>query len=232
MIRVIVTDIEGTTSSIAFVHEVLFPYAREHMGEFVREWQHEDATVAEQLDVVAQVSGADRDDVDALIHTLDQWIDEDRKETSLKTLQGMLWEQGYQHGAFDGHVYPDAAEYLRFWHDRGFRLYVYSSGSVKAQKLIFGFSSEGDLTPFFSGYFDTNVGGKKESASYRRIVDQLGVEPGTVLFLSDVEAELEAAEAAGLQTCWLVREGDLPENTARPVARDFREVDGLLVPHH
>ena len=90
MIRVIVTDIEGTTSSIAFVHEVLFPYAREHMGEFVREWQHEDATVAEQLDVVAQVSGADRDDVDALIRTLDQWIDEDRKETSLKTLQGML----------------------------------------------------------------------------------------------------------------------------------------------
>lgn len=232
MIRVIVTDIEGTTSSIAFVHEVLFPYAREHMGEFVREWQHEDATVAEQLDVVAQVSGADRDDVDALIRTLDQWIDEDRKETSLKTLQGMLWEQGYQHGAFDGHVYPDAAEYLRFWHDRGFRLYVYSSGSVKAQKLIFGFSSEGDLTPFFSGYFDTNVGGKKESVSYRRIVDQLGVEPGTVLFLSDVEAELEAAEATGLQTCWLVREGDLPENTARPVARDFREVDGLLVPHH
>lgn len=232
MIRVILTDIEGTTSSIAFVHEVLFPYARERMGEFVRDWQHEDPAVGEQLDEVARVSGCGRDDIDGLIRTLEQWIDGDHKETSLKTLQGMLWEQGYQHGDFDGHVYPDAAEYLRFWHDRGLRLYVYSSGSVKAQKLIFGFSNEGDLTPFFSGYFDTNVGGKKEAASYHNIVDQLGVEPATVLFLSDVEAELEAAEAAGLQTCWLVRDGDLPETGARPVARDFREVDGLLLPHH
>lgn len=231
MIRVILTDIEGTTSSISFVHEVLFPYAREHMGEFVRDWRHEDPAVGEQLDLVAEVSGCDRDDTDALVRTLEQWIDEDRKETALKTLQGMLWEQGYQHGAFDGHVYPDAAEYLRFWHDRGLRLYVYSSGSVKAQKLIFGFSSEGDLTPFFSGYFDTNVGGKKESASYRTIIDRLGVEPETVLFLSDVDAELEAAEAAGLKTCWLVREDDLPETDRRPVARDFREVDALLQRH-
>ena len=232
MIRVILTDIKGTTSSIAFVHKVLFPYARERMGEFVRDWQHEDPTVGEQLDEVARVSGCERDDIDGLVRTLEQWIDGDRKETSLKTLQGMLWEQGYQHGDFDGHVYADAAEYLRFWHDRGLRLYVYSSGSVKAQKLIFGFSNEGDLTPFFSGYFDTNVGGKKEAASYHHIVDKLGVEPATVLFLSDVEAELEAAEAAGLQTCWLVRDGDLPEAEARPVARDFREVDGLLLPHH
>ncbi len=228
MIRVIVTDIEGTTSSIAFVHEVLFPYARAHMGEFVRDWQHEDLAVAEQLDTVAEKAGCDRKDAEALIRTLEQWIDEDRKETALKTLQGMLWEQGYQQGAFDGHVYPDAAEYLRFWHDRGLRLYVYSSGSVKAQKLIFGFSSEGDLTPFFSGYFDTNVGGKKDAASYRNIVDQLGVEPETVLFLSDVEAELEAAEVAGLHTCWLVRDGELPDSHKRPVARDFREVDALL----
>lgn len=228
MIRVIVTDIEGTTSSIAFVHEVLFPYAREHMGEFVRDWQHEDPMVREQLDTVARVAGEDPDDIDALVATLERWIDEDRKETALKTLQGMLWEQGYQHGAFDGHIYPDAAEYLRFWHDRGYRLYVYSSGSVKAQKLIFGFSSEGDLTPFFSGYFDTNIGPKKDSVSYRTILDQLGMEPQHVLFLSDIEAELEAAEAAGLKTCWLVREGDLPDSDARPIARDFREVDALL----
>lgn len=229
MIRVILTDIEGTTSSISFVHEVLFPYAREHMGEFVRDWQHEDPLVGEQLDAVSDVSGCDRKDIDGLVGVLEQWIEDDRKETSLKTLQGMLWEQGYQHGHFDGHVYPDAAEYLRFWHDRGLRLYVYSSGSVKAQKLIFGFSNEGDLTPFFSGYFDTNMGGKKETASYRNIIDQLGMEPSTVLFLSDVEAELVAAEAAGLKTCWLVRDGELPDTDIRPVARDFREVDGLLL---
>ena|SRR5690554_6383078 len=133
MIRVILTDIEGTTSSISFVHEVLFPYAREHMADFVRDGQQEDLTVAEQLDIVAETSGCDRADTEALIQVLEQWIAEDRKETSLKTLQGMLWEQWYHQGAFDGHMYPDAAEYLRFWHDRGLRLYVYSSGSVKAQ---------------------------------------------------------------------------------------------------
>ncbi len=229
MIRVILTDIEGTTSSLSFVHEVLFPYARDNLGDFVRAGQHEDPVIAGQLDIVAEVSGRDRSDIDALVDVLQTWIAEDRKETSLKVLQGLLWEQGYQHGAFDGHVYPDAAEYLRFWHDRGLRLYVYSSGSEKAQKLIFGFSVEGDLTPFFSGYFDTTVGGKKEAASYRAIIDQLGVDPATVLFLSDVEAELEAAEQAGLKTCWLIREGDLIDYAARPVARDFREVDAKLL---
>lgn len=228
MIRVILTDIEGTTSSISFVHDVLFPYSAEHMAEFVREWDADSTEVREQLDAVAEKSGVARDDLDGLIGVLDQWIREDRKETSLKALQGMLWEQGYQQGAFRGHIYEDAAEYLQRWHDRGLRLFVYSSGSVKAQKLIFGFSEAGDLTPFFSGYFDTRVGGKKEPESYRNILDELGVEPQTVLFLSDVEAELQAAESAGMRTFWLVREGELPE-TDRPVARDFSEVDRFLL---
>lgn len=230
MIRVVLTDIEGTTSSIHFVHEVLFPFARKHLADYVRAHSAE-PEVAVQLDAVAEVSDSPRDDLDGLIAVLEQWIDEDRKETPLKALQGMLWQQGYQQGAFEGHVYPDAAEYLRFWHDRGLRLYVYSSGSVQAQKLIFGFSNEGDLTPYFSGYFDTQVGGKKEAASYLAILDQLGVEPETVLFLSDVEAELEAAEACGLKTCWLIREGQRPGEPVRPVARDFREVDTLLLQH-
>ena len=158
---------------------------------------------------------------------LQTWIREDRKETPLKVLQGMLWEQGYQSGAFRGHVYPDAAEALRNWHDRGLRLYVYSSGSVKAQKLIFGHSECGDLTPYFSGYFDTRVGPKRDPESYRNILDQIGVEPATVLFLSDVEEELEAAETLGMRTALLVREGPLPE-TSHPVMRDFDEVDRLL----
>lgn len=228
MIRVILTDIEGTTSSISFVHDVLFPYSAEHMAEFVREWNADSTEVREQLDAVSEKSGVARDDLDGLIDVLNQWIREDRKETSLKALQGMLWEQGYQQGAFRGHIYEDAAEYLQRWHDRGLRLFVYSSGSVKAQKLIFGFSEAGDLTPFFSGYFDTRVGGKKEPESYRNILDELGVEPQTVLFLSDVEAELEAAESVGMRTYWLVREGELPE-TDRPVARDFSEVDRFLL---
>ncbi|MEX2475887.1 acireductone synthase [Marinobacter sp.] len=227
MIRVILTDIEGTTSAIHFVHDVLFPYAAEHIGDFVRDGESDNPAIAEQLDLVAERSGTDRNDIEGLISALQGWIREDRKETALKALQGMLWEQGYQQGAFRGHVYEDAADYLQRWHDRGLRLFVYSSGSVKAQKLIFGFSEAGDLTPFFSGYFDTRVGGKKEAQSYRHIVDQLGVDAETVLFLSDVEAELQAAEEVGLATAWLVRDGHLP-GTQRPVARDFSEVDNLL----
>ena len=227
MIRVILTDIEGTTSSISFVHDVLFPYSAEHMAQFVREGESDNIEIREQLDAVAQTSGVARDDIEGLIGVLDTWIREDRKETPLKTLQGMLWEQGYQQGAFRGHVYEDAAEYLQRWHDRGLRLFVYSSGSVKAQKLIFGFSEAGDLTPFFSGYFDTRIGGKKEPESYSNIINELGVEPRTVLFLSDVEAELQAAESAGMRTVWLIREGDLPE-TERAMARDFAGVDHFL----
>jgi enolase-phosphatase E1 len=226
MIRVVLTDIEGTTSSVSFVHDVLFPYASKHLPDFVRDHQG-NLQVAQQLDVVADVAGVDRQNINALIDTLQAWISEDRKETSLKALQGMVWEQGYQTGELKGHIYPDAAEYLQRWHDRGLRLYVYSSGSVKAQKLIFGFTSEGDFTPFFSGYFDTRVGAKKERESYGTILDELGVDASTVLFLSDIEAELEAADAAGMETAWLIRDGDLPE-TDRFVARDFSEVDTLL----
>ncbi|MBC7185308.1 MAG: acireductone synthase [Marinobacter sp.] len=227
MIRVVLTDIEGTTSSISFVHDVLFPYASEHLPGFIRAQYQDNPAVAEQLDSVADRSGVAREDIDGLIRVLQAWINEDRKETALKALQGMVWQQGYQQGELKGHIYPDAADYLQRWHDRGLRLFVYSSGSVKAQKLIFGFTTEGDFTPFFSGYFDTRIGGKKEADSYRNILAELGVEASTVLFLSDVEAELEAAEQAGMQTAWLVREGDLPE-TERFVARDFAEVDTLL----
>ncbi|GGC79953.1 acireductone synthase [Marinobacter halophilus] len=227
MIRVVLTDIEGTTSSISFVHEVLFPYASKHLPEFIRAHHHTTPAVTEQLALVAEKSGVDGKNVEGLIDVLQSWIAEDRKEGPLKALQGMVWEQGYHNGELKGHIYPDAADYLQRWHDRGLRLFVYSSGSVKAQKLIFGFSNEGDFTPFFSGYFDTAVGGKKETQSYQNILEELGVAPESVLFLSDIEAELEAAESAGLKTVWLVRDGELPD-TGRPVARDFAEVDALL----
>lgn len=227
MIRVVLTDIEGTTSSISFVHDVLFPYASERLADFVRSNHQSDPEVASQLAMVAEKANVDASDTDALIGVLQTWIAEDRKETPLKVIQGMIWEQGYRQGGLKGHVYDDAVDYLQRWHDRGLRLFVYSSGSVKAQKLIFGFSSAGDLTPFFSGYFDTRIGGKKEPPSYAGILDELGVEPETVLFLSDVEEELMAAEEAGLKTAWLVREGELPV-TDRFVARSFAEVDTLL----
>ena len=226
MIRVILTDIEGTTSSIAFVHDVLFPYAAEHLPAFIRDQQN-NSDVKEQLALVAEETKTDPEDTEALIETLQGWIREDRKATALKALQGLIWEQGYQQGELKGHIYQDAATYLQNWHARGLRLYVYSSGSVKAQKLIFGFTTFGDFTPLFSGYFDTRMGGKKVPEAYRNILSELGVDAEAVLFLSDVEAELEAAEAAGMETAWLIRDGVLPE-TRRVVARNFADVDALL----
>ncbi len=204
MSTVVLTDIEGTTSSIAFVKETLFPYARARIGDFVR--QHAaDPEVAAQ---VADAKGDDDLDLEGVIARLERWIDEDSKATPLKTLQGLLWRAGYEQGAYLGHVYDDAVAGLRRWHAAGHRLYVYSSGSVAAQKLIFGRSVAGDLTSLFSGYFDTMVGGKKEAASYRSIVGEIGVRPEEILFLSDVVAELDAAREAGLRTIRLVRPED------------------------
>ncbi|GGY08669.1 enolase-phosphatase E1 [Litchfieldella qijiaojingensis] len=222
MIRVIVTDIEGTTGSIAFVHEVLFPYARRHLGDFVR--QHGDEPpVAEQIQAVRELAEEPGADLERVIAILEGWIDADRKVTPLKALQGMIWERGYRDGDFTGHVYPDAIEGLKRWHQAGIALYVYSSGSVQAQKLLFGHSDAGDLTPLFSGYFDTTTGPKRETASYRRIVEAIGEPAESVLFLSDVVAELDAAAEAGLKTTQLVREPGMTTGD-HPVAESFDAV--------
>ena len=153
---------------------------------------------------------------EAVIEQLLAWIDQDSKITPLKALQGMIWEHGYRSGDFQGHVYADAARALRDWHARGIALYVYSSGSVQAQKLLFAHTGFGDLTPLFEGYFDTNVGGKLDAGSYRAIAASIGVAPAEMLFLSDVRAELDAAAAAGCRTMWLVREGAPDPRAAHP----------------
>ena len=205
-IKVILTDIEGTTSAVSFVFDVLFPYAARHLPDFVRQ-NAERADVAEQLDAVRRDSNEPQADVERVVEILLSWIAEDRKATPLKALQGMVWEQGYQAGQLKGHVYADAVEALQRWHAAGYRLFVYSSGSIQAQKLIFGCSEAGDLTPLFSGYFDTTSGPKREAQSYTNIQKAIGVEPEEILFLSDIVEELDAAQAAGLQTCGLAREG-------------------------
>ncbi len=215
MTKAILTDIEGTTSSIAFVKETLFPYARDHMAAFCR-------AHADRPDVrphITAVRGDDPLDLDGVIARLQAWIDEDRKATPLKALQGLIWRQGYADGAYQSHIYPDAVAGLRRWHAQGVPLYVYSSGSVPAQKLLFAHSTAGDLTPLFAGYFDTETGPKKETASYQAIVQKIGLAAGDILFLSDVAAELDAARAAGLQTVRLVR----PEDGTAP-GSDHREV--------
>lgn len=210
---VILTDIEGTTSSIAFVRDVLFPYSRAALPGFVESRRHE-PEIRRWLDAVALELGHDDacDDRDeAALQQLLAWIDEDRKHTALKALQGLLWHEGYALGVYRAHVYPDAAAALRHWKDQGHAIYVYSSGSAPAQKLFFAHSDAGDLGPLFSGYFDTEIGGKREPASYRRIAADIGVAPSHLLFLSDLIEELDAAREAGLRTILVDRREDYPE---------------------
>lgn len=209
MISAILTDIEGTTSSISFVKDVLFPYARRALPGFVREHGHE-PEVRRWLDQVAVENGGMCQD-EMIVETLQGWIDEDRKHTALKALQGSIWEAGYRDADFTAHIYPDAAPALRGWYESGLPLYVYSSGSVPAQKLFFGHSDAGDLTALFSDWFDTEVGGKREAGSYRRIAEAIGVPAGEILFLSDVVEELDAAREAGLQTVLIDRLQDYPQ---------------------
>ncbi len=221
MIRAILTDIEGTTSSLSFVKDVLFPYSRAHMAGFVRAHAAELAVRA-QLDAVAATAGRTLSGDEAVAQLI-AWIDEDRKITPLKALQGMIWEAGYRRGDFLGHVYDDAVHRMRAWKDHGLKLYVFSSGSVLAQKLIFGHTAFGDLTSLFSGYFDTTIGNKRETAAYTAIARQIGLPPSDILFLSDVREELDAARAAGLQTAQVLREGVAPA-AGHPQARTFDDI--------
>ncbi|MDD5034746.1 MAG: acireductone synthase [Methylococcaceae bacterium] len=223
MIRAILTDIEGTTSSIAFVKEVLFPYASAHLAEFVHS-HGSDAEVRRSLDEVSEICGQRLNDGEAIAQLL-RWIEEDRKLTPLKALQGLIWEEGYRHGDFFGHLYPDAARKLREWKEQGLALYIFSSGSVYAQKLLFGHTEHGDLTPLFCGYFDTSVGAKQAADSYRKIAERIGFAADEILFLSDVDTELDAARAAGMQTCQLLRQGT-QACQHHPLAVDF---DGIIV---
>ncbi|MGN2246206.1 acireductone synthase [Frateuria sp. GZRR35] len=224
-IRAIVTDIEGTTSSIDFVKDVLFPYARKRLPAFiethadkpeVQHWLHEAAKEAGIIEASRQ----------EIIELLLGWIDQDRKSTALKALQGMIWQEGYEAGEYRAHVYPEVSARLHAWRAEGLHLYVYSSGSVPAQKLFFRYSDAGDLTPMFAGYFDTQTGPKRESASYATIAEAIGERPEHILFLSDIVEELDAARAAGMQTGWLLRAPQvLPAEPRHPAYADFDAIE-------
>lgn len=224
-IKALLTDIEGTTSSISFVKDVLFPYARERLPAFVvthadtpgvRHWLHEAAREADL------VSASEQEIIDLLI----SWIDADRKSTALKALQGMIWAEGYRDADFRAHIYEDAARALQRWSANGLPLYVYSSGSVPAQKLLFGNTEAGDLTPCFAGYFDTETGPKRVASSYARIATAIGAAPGSILFLSDIEEELDAAADAGLRTTMLARASEgCPANARHRCVTSFDAID-------
>ncbi len=207
--QVILTDIEGTTTAITFVADELFPYFRANINDLLVLKSNPivkeafESTVALALSEDNQTIQLDEE----ICATLHRWSVEDRKITPLKTVQGILWEKGYKDGVLKGHVYQDVAPTLTNWKNNDITLAVFSSGSIAAQKLLFGYSTAGDLTSFFSAYFDTKTGGKKESSTYITISQQLAIEPQDILFLSDIPAELIAAKDAGIQTIQLVRPG-------------------------
>jgi enolase-phosphatase E1 len=207
--KFILTDIEGTTTSITFVKDVLFPYAYAHLPAWVRAHAHEEKVMralAGTKATVQEEEGRNLDDDEAVGQLL-EWIKADRKQTDLKALQGWIWEDGYNAGAFVSHIYPDVLPALQKWQEAGFQLGVYSSGSVEAQLQLFGHTTEGNLLPYFSRFFDTSIGHKRERSSYENIALALGLEPSEILFLSDIPEELDAAVDAGMQVQHLVREG-------------------------
>ena len=223
MKQAIVTDIEGTTSSISFVKDVLFPYARRALPAFVR-LHGSEPEVRKWLDLAAADAGGVCQD-DTLAEVLQGWIDEDRKHPALKALQGMIWDAGYKGNAYRAHVYEDAAAALHRWFEAEHDIYVYSSGSVPAQKLLFGHTDAGDLRGLFSGWFDTAIGGKREESSYRNLVASLRRPASDVVFLSDVVEELDAARAAGLDTVLVDRREDYPVPRLGEATHGHRRVE-------
>jgi enolase-phosphatase E1 len=217
--KVVVCDIEGTTSAIAFVKETLFPFAEQALDGFLRARADDPAVAAVLEETRGLAPGLEP------AEALRGWMARDEKVTPLKTIQGMVWRQGFEAGALHGHLWPDVAPCLRAWAAAGVKLRIYSSGSVEAQKLLFRHSAAGDLTPILSGFDDTRTGPKREAASYQAIAASAGVEPGEVLFLSDVAEELDAAAAAGMQVCQLVRAADGTVASGRhPACATFPEV--------
>ncbi len=222
MIRCVLMDIEGTIISVAFVREVLFPYAKQRLAAFLREQQ--DVPALRQWaeacqDTVMQELGR-RPSYEELPGILCQWIEEDRKHPGLKAIQGMIWHEGYRAGAFTPGLYEDVVPALNRWRRNGLRLALYSSGSEQAQRLLVEHTTDGNLTALFSNFFDTSIGTKTESASYRRIGQILTLSSKDILFLSDIEAELDAAAEAGFNTTKIVRAGT-NAGTAHPVCSNF-----------
>jgi enolase-phosphatase E1 len=229
-------DIEGTTTPITFVYDVLFPYARHQVRGFLERrgrepevradleaLRHEHATDLQAADRPPPWLDSEDPDEGAVAYV--HWLmDRDRKSTGLKALQGRLWEEGFREGVLRSDVYGDVLPAFRRWHAGGQGPWIFSSGSVLAQKLLFGHTRAGDLTPLIRGYFDTTTGPKKEAGTYARIAAEMARPPARVLFASDVPAELDAARGAGLQTAWCVRDGDPPAPSAHRVIHTFDEL--------
>jgi enolase-phosphatase E1 len=225
----ILTDIEGTTTSIAFVYDVLFPYAAARLERTCAQADpgpELQEALAQLRAEHGQETAADPPPPFGDGAPYARWLMErDRKSTGLKLLQGLIWDEGYAQGEIRGHVYPDVPPALKAWRQQGRRLRIFSSGSVHAQKLLFGHTGQGDLTPLFEGFHDTRTGPKQDPAAYTAIAAAFALPPGEILFLSDVTAELDAASQAGYRTGLLVRPGNRPaEPGEHPVYGSFEEI--------
>ncbi|MFA7274278.1 MAG: acireductone synthase [Crocinitomicaceae bacterium] len=221
----ILTDIEGTTTSVEFVYKVLFPYFLENIDqlEAMKSQKEVQEAFKATVQLASKMENHRLNSSSEIIATLKRWCLEDKKITPLKTVQGVIWKDGYESGKIKGHVYPDVRASMESWKSQGLKMGVFSSGSVAAQKLIFGFSEIGDLTPNFSQYFDTETGGKREPYTYEKITAELDMKANRILFLSDVMEELQAAEEAGMQTCQLVRPGT--ESNWQNTVANFTEIE-------
>jgi enolase-phosphatase E1 len=230
--RSILLDVEGTTSPISFVYGTLFPYARKHMGSFLQEHSSDPAVIAVLHELRSMnpndvLAGAPKIDGQNLIQEGTNYLLwlmlQDKKMAPLKTLQGLIWEQGFKRGELQSEMFDDVPVCLLQWHQSGLRTAIYSSGSVVAQKMMFSHTTYGDLTNLISAYFDTGVGPKKQAQSYKRIVVELQVPAGQIIFVSDIAEELEAARAAGLGTALSIRPGNHDQNGAA----SFRAIHSL-----
>jgi len=211
-VRGILLDIEGTTTPIAFVHEVLFSYARAHARDFLIKDSDE---VRADVALLREEHAADKRNnlqpPESIPDYIDWLIDRDRKSTALKSLQGKIWRQGYLDGSLKSQVFADVAPAFERWRRAGLKIGIFSSGSVLAQQLLFAHTDAGDLTGFIDDYFDTNVGKKGDAESYRKIATAMDLEPSEILFISDVVAELEAAQESGMKTLLSIRPGNAPQ---------------------
>ena len=222
-IKYILTDIEGTTTSVSFVYDVLFPYFREHVVDLLSITSSEVTHAFRDARLLhEQETGISGLDDAALLDLILCWSLDDRKVTPLKTLQGILWKNAYESGAIKAHVYDDVPLALSKWLTAGIQLAVFSSGSVAAQKLLFKYANQGDLSSFFSAYFDTTSGSKRDAGTYSLIAEKLGCEPQELLFLSDIQEELVAASTAGCDTIQLVRPGNFA--TWHHAVNDFSQI--------
>lgn len=230
-VRAVLLDIEGTTTPVDFVYQTLFPFARRHLREFLSRnsgvapvqsditlLREEHARDVSSSEVPPPWSG---ESIESAVEYALWLMDRDRKSTALKSIQGKIWQQGYESGELQGVVYEDVPVAFGRWQDEGRKIAIYSSGSVLAQKLIFAHTNAGDLTPFISAYFDTTTGGKKESASYREIARVIGCDASGIIFYSDSLVEVNAAREAGMLTALVVRHGHAHETDGQRTVRDF-----------